>query len=749
MANYANIIVDISIEKLDYPFTYRIPEELKDIIRLGDMVQIPFGKANRLIKGFVIGFLDEVAMSPSIQMKEIAAVVADTSGTGQLIELAEYIRQEFGGTLNQALKTVLPMKKQTKAKERKQVRLLLSKQRQEALLQSYEKKHAVAKARLLQALSEEEELDYSIITGKLNVSSATIKAFEKEGYIEITSERVFRNPLPNEGGGQYRPILNEEQEKIVSGICNDYKNGVRRTYLIHGVTGSGKTEVYMELIEHVVKDHKQAILLIPEIALTYQTMMRFFHRFGNRISILHSKLSEGERYDQLERAKNGEIDIMIGPRSALFTPFSNLGLIIIDEEHENSYKSETIPRYHAREVAIYRAMQNQAMVVLGSATPSVESYYRAKNKEYELYTLCRRYNEKELPKASVIDLREELKQGNRSMFSSYLLEQISERLHKKEQIMLFLNRRGATSFISCRSCGTVLKCPHCDVSLTYHMDGKLKCHYCGYEEVNKKLCPTCGSKYIGGFRVGTQKVEESIKELYPHARVLRMDADTTKNKGGYETILAAFANQEADILVGTQMIVKGHDFPNVTLVGILAADMSLNVDDYHASERTFQLLTQAAGRAGRGKREGEVVIQTYNPEHFAIKTAQKQDYVAFYQEEIAYRKLLNYPPCGHLLMVLITSEKEADAEKLAGSLYEIASAHTESIRTNPLESAIILGPADAKIKKIQDVYRKVLYVKARKYSVLVSIKNRIEEYREQTGYQFGMVQFDFDPLNGL
>lgn len=747
MANYANIIVDISIEKLDRPFTYLIPEQFMDEIKLGSLVHIPFGKGNRLLKGFVIGFPEMGEIKAGITYKGIVEVLPNAGVTGQLIELAGYIRQEFGGTLNQALKTVLTAKKAVKAKEEKQVTLLVTPQRAGALLEVYERKHAVAKKRLLEALMEEDALDYSIITGKLNVSAATVKAFEKEGLVEITSKRVFRNPLPDVGGGKYHPVLNDEQQDVVSKIRSDYDEGIRKTYLLHGVTGSGKTEVYMELIEHVIQDGKQVIVLIPEIALTYQTMMRFFHRFGKRVSILHSKLSEGERYDQLERAKNGEVDIMIGPRSALFTPFSNLGLIIIDEEHESSYKSESIPRYHAREVAIYRGMQNHASIVLGSATPSVESYYAAKKGEYGYYQLTKRFNQKALPKAQIVDLREELKSGNRSMFSESLKNLIKDRLEKKEQIMLFLNRRGMAGFISCRSCGTVLKCPHCDVSLTHHADGLLKCHYCGYQRPMEKQCPSCQSKYIGGFKVGTQKVEESIKALFPEAKVLRMDADTTKNKDGHEKILAAFANQEADILVGTQMIVKGHDFPNVTLVGVLAADMSLNADDFRAAERTFQLLTQAAGRAGRGKQDGDVVIQTYNPEHFAIKTAKEQNYFSFYEEEIAYRKLLHYPPCGHLLMVLVTSEQENAAEKLAFLLAEIVKKYNEEKMGNTSEAAILLGPSDAKINKIQDVYRKVLYVKAMKYDVLVNIKNRMELYREKTAYQYGMVQFDFDPVN--
>ena len=369
----------------------------------------------------------------------------------------------------------------------------------------------------------------------------------------------------------------------------------------------------MELISRVIGQGRQAIVLIPEIALTYQTVMRFYNRFGDRVSIMNSRLSAGERFDQFERAKKGEIDVMIGPRSALFTPFSNLGLIIIDEEHEAAYKSEQVPRYHARETAIQRAKMAQASVVLGSATPSIESYYKAKNGEYVLLRLQKRVQQKPLAECYTVDLREELKEGNRSILSRKLQELMEERLEKKQQTMLFINRRGLAGFVSCRACGHVIKCPHCDVSLSQHTGGRMVCHYCGYEEPEPKVCPSCGSKYISGFKAGTQKIEEIVKKRFPKARTLRMDTDTTRNKDSYEEILSAFANQEADILVGTQMIVKGHDFPNVTLVGVLAADMSLYRNDFHGAERTFQLLTQAAGRAGRGKETGEVVIQTYTP----------------------------------------------------------------------------------------------------------------------------------------
>ena len=385
--------------------------------------------------------------------------------------------------------------------------------------------------------------------------------------------------------------------------------------------------------------------------------MRFYHHFGDRVSIVNSSLSYGERYDQFERAKRGELDVMIGPRSALFTPFSDLGLIVIDEEHENSYKSESMPKYHAVEVAKELADMCGASLVLGSATPSVDSYYKAQNGEYKLYTMQQRTSGSTLPIVHTVDLRQELKEGNRSIFSRKLQELIKERLNKKEQVMLFLNRRGYAGFISCRNCGYVMKCPHCDISLSEHKNGKLVCHYCGHEEIKPQVCPTCGSKYLLGFRAGTQQIEEQLYQLFPGISVLRMDGDTTKKKDSYEQILSSFNDGGADVLVGTQMIVKGHDFPNVTLMGIIAADLSLAANDYRAGERTFALLTQAAGRAGRGTEPGEVVIQTYQPDHYSVMHAANQDYKGFYEEEILYRTFSSYPPVCKMLMVMVTGTK--------------------------------------------------------------------------------------------
>ena len=541
---------------------------------------------------------------------------------------------------------------------------------------------------------------------------------------------------------------------MVDAIEGDIAAGLRNTYLIKGVTGSGKTEVYMELIAHCIQSGRQAIVLIPEIALTYQTVMRFFARFGNRVSIINSRLSNGERYDQFERAKNGDIDIMIGPRSALFTPFSNLGLIIIDEEHENSYKSESVPRYHAREVAIEYARMSDAIVVLGSATPSVDSFYKAKTGVYRLLELDKRVDDRPLPKCEVVDLRQELREGNRSILSTRLQELMEERLLNGQQTMLFLNRRGKSAFMSCRACGFVVKCPHCDVSLSEHSGGVMVCHYCGYRQPVPKVCPSCGSKYISGFKAGTQKIEAMVAKRFPQARILRMDYDTTRAKDAYEKILQAFSNHEADILIGTQMIVKGHDFSNVTLVGVLAADMSLHVNDFHAAERTFALLTQAAGRAGRGKLPGNVVIQTYDPDHYAIRTAKEQDYEAFYDKEIEYRRLMHYPPVWNMLLVHVTSPDESECASMSQQVYDIASqmiSHADENQSPDDRHQIqLIGPADATIAKVNDIYRKVIYMKTSDYAALISIKDGIEQaVKADTAMKHANISFDFNPMSGF
>ncbi len=739
---YADIIIDITHENVDRVFQYIVPPQLEGKLKEGMEVLVPFGAGNREKKGYIVGF-SEKCNYDSTKMK----VIHDISDTavqieGRLVALAGWIKENYGGTMIQALKTVLPVKQKSQEKINRTIKLLLTQEEAEQKLEEFLHKNMKARARVLAELMDNKVLPESIVIKKLNVARNVIKALEEQKILSVESERIYRNPVKAGERKSAEITYTKEQENAIRLFKDDYDKGIRKTYLIHGVTGSGKTEVYMEMIEKVIREGKQAVFLIPEIALTYQTVMRFYQRFGDRVSIMHSRLSDGEKYDQMMRAKNGEIDVMIGPRSALFTPFEKLGLIVIDEEHEATYKSEQIPRYHARETARRRAEMEGASVVLGSATPSVDSYYKALHGEYVLLELKCRATGQQLPEMYTVDLREELKSGNRSIISDRLRTLMSDRLKKREQIILFINRRGYAGFVSCRSCGYVAKCPHCDVALSAHKNGKLVCHYCGYEEPMHTSCPECGSRHIGGFRAGTQQIEELVKKEFPTAGVLRMDMDTTKAKDGHEKILSAFANEEADILIGTQMIVKGHDFPNVTLVGILAADLSLYADDYRAGERTFQLLTQAGGRAGRGEKKGEVVIQTYSPEHYCIQTASRQDYEAFYEAEINYRELMGYPPAEQLLAIYLTSEDEKLLERGAHFLKEYAE------RVNKRKEYRIIGPVSPYVEKINDVYRKLIYIKQERYGMLIDMKDFLEKYIEvNSGFQRIRIQFDFNPVN--
>ena len=743
---FANIIVNISHEKLDRPFQYIIPDNLITEISAGCQVDIPFGRSNRMITGYVI----EVTDIPEFDVKRLKYIAGIKKGSlkveSQLIALAWFIKEQYGSTMNKALKTVIPIKQSVKSLDKKYVKLKVSKAEALDLYEKYSNmKNTQSRARVIKELTETESLEYNLIIDKMQVSDAVIKNLEKSGIILIIHDAFYRNPVNDYGEVDYSIELNEFQREIADNINADINSGNNHTHLIFGVTGSGKTEVYMEVIANVIENGKEAIVLIPEIALTYQTIKRFYKRFGDKVSIINSKLSAGEKYDQFERAKNGEINIMIGPRSALFTPFRNLGLIVIDEEHEGAYKSDQIPKYHARETAIERAKIAGASVILGSATPSVNTFYKALSGEYVLHRLDKRANNRELPKVHVVDLREELENGNRDILSVKLRELITDRLSKKEQVILFINRRGYASFVSCRSCGKPIKCHHCDVSLTLHKKrgsvDTLNCHYCGYSIPMPKVCPLCSSKHIGRFGLGTEQVEERINEIFPKAKTLRMDMDTTRAKGEHENILSAFANGDADILVGTQMIVKGHDFPNVSLVGIIAADLSLFSSDYMASERTFELLTQAAGRAGRGDVEGEVVIQTYSPEEMCIRTAMNQDYEEFYKNEISYRKLMAYPPAFNMCAILISDKNEKLAEKVTNDI-------ANRMEKSNIDGLMIMGPSKAGISKINDVYRNVIYIKHRDGEVIIKVKNAAQRYLDMVDeYKDVSVQFDYNPMS--
>jgi len=745
---YADVIVDITQASMDRSYQYRIPPALADQVREGSAVRIPFGGGKREVEGYVVHIGTVPKIAPE-RIKPILEVPDDkVSIESKLIRLALWMKTTYGSSLNNALKTVLPVREKEKRAVQEHVVLLWTEEKTRLLADQYNRRHYSAKVRLLSALLEQPEhvLDRGYVTGTLKITAESLRSLEREGIIALRDSDTWRIPEElrdigdgNDGDGAQAETytLTPEQESARDGILAEWE-GQDRPCLLQGITGSGKTLVYMELIEHVLRQGKQVILLIPEIALSWQNVQRFRRRFGAAVTVLHSKMSRGERSDQFERLKRGEAQIVIGPRSALFTPFPDLGLIIIDEEQETSYRSETAPRYDARETALERARLEHAHVLFGSATPSVDAVYRCRNGKYALFLLQARYGNAQLPEVSVVDMREELKKGNRSILSIALRKAIGQRLERKEQTILFLNRRGYSGFISCRSCGAVIKCPHCDVSLTFHANGKLVCHYCGYEISQVSRCPSCGSPYIGGFRAGTEKVETELHRYFPDARVIRMDADTTRKKDGYAKILRAFSSGEADILVGTQMIVKGHDFPRVTLVGVLAADLSLFVSDYRAAERTYQLLVQAVGRAGRGDLAGEAFIQTYHPEHYSIQAAIRQDYDAFYEEEITAREMMHYPPACNLLAI---HGSAADEERLG-----IAMAHLKKyLIRNQSRETVIIGPAPENIRKIQDIYRQVLYVKDPDEKRIIRLRRLVERFIEiNSGFNRMMFQYDLN-----
>lgn len=754
-AQFAGIIIDIAHEKVDRAFTYRVPAELEESLRVGDAVRVPFGRGNTLRTGYVVDLYESFARVPDkgllvAQVKTIDGLEEkNLPASAVMIRLAAWMKKTYGATMIQALKTVLPVSVREQNKVKKLLRLNVSVSEAQGVYTECVRKNHKAKARLLKEMLQFPlgTFPYELMSEKLSVTAPTVKSLETAGVIRVERKKVFRNPTFGENVPAQVLNLSDAQRQIVTEVLADMDAKRHGVNLIHGITGSGKTEVYIELIKEVVKRGGQAIVLIPEIALTYQTLMRFYRHFKERVSVMNSTLSKGERFDQFMRAQTGEIDVIIGPRSALFTPFPNLKLIIIDEEHESTYKSENAPRYHAVDtaIALSELVPGKASVVLGSATPSIRSYDKALRGEYRLFTLKERLTGGELADVTIADLCKELSSGNRSIFSRALQEGMSDRLAKGEQTMLFINRRGRAGFVSCRGCGHVFKCPHCDVSLSAHGGNRLVCHYCGHEERATKICPECKKPFVSAFRAGTEQVETEVKKRFPAARTLRMDADTTRKKGSYEAILTAFGEGEADILIGTQMIVKGHDFPNVTLMGILAADMSLYAPDYMASERTFQLLTQAAGRAGRGKRKGDVVIQTYQPEHYSIVAAAAQDYPAFYEEEISYRRLLKYPPAAHLLAVQIQSSEEAAGTYTANRVR----AYMEQGDT---KEAVFIGPAAGAVARISDIYRFVVYVKHTDLEILIRMKDRLEAYLlSEAGeglLRNAQVQFDMDPVRG-
>lgn len=611
-------------------------------------------------------------------------------------------------------------------------------------------KRAYKQVEILKYISEVKRIELKDIIQKTNTSRAVINSLEKKNLIRILDEKEYRTPLDINQIERDKPNkLNNEQRIAYDNIMRMIKNRKFEKYLLHGVTGSGKTEVYMQLVNHVIRNDQQAIILVPEISLTPQIVEKFLKRFGENVAVLHSKLSLGERYDQWKKIKNNEISIVIGARSAVFAPCDNLGLIIIDEEHESSYKSEMNPKYHTIDVAEYLCRENNAVLVLGSATPSIESYYKAQKGDYKLLELKNRFNKNPLPKVEVIDMRVELEEGNKSIFSRKLYNSMKNNLLDDKQVILFLNRRGHSTFVSCRSCGYVLKCLNCDISLTYHHKKSIaKCHYCGYKIPVPRICPECKSKYIKFFGSGTEKVEAYVNKLFPSYRTKRLDIDTTSKKGSLEKIIDAFGKREIDILIGTQMVTKGLDFPYVTLVGVLSADITLNLPDYRANERTFQLLTQVAGRAGRHDFKGNVIVQTYSPNNYAITSSKRHDYEEFFNKEICLRKEFCYPPFYNIVNIIVLGKNERAVIKSANRLFQKIESETQKHKN--LNSTQLLGPNPAILGRIKDNYRWQILLKYQSvdHEIIRSIINYICNINKSRYIESNVsLIFDMKPYN--
>ncbi len=696
--------------------------QLHGIISVGDRVLVPFGNKKSLEEGFVI----ELKEKSNYKVKDIISIQEGIKLTKENIELAKLMARRYFCNISDCIKLMLPpgtstklMENRVKEKSANFVYLIkdiedIQEDIDNNVIKSEKQK------RVLNFLMQNDDIqtvDLEILT---DTTSVILKTLEKKGYIEIISKQVVRNPFINKKIHKSdNLILNEEQQLAFDNINKSINENYFKEFLIYGVTGSGKTEIYLQLIEQVLKKNKSAIVLVPEISLTPQMVDRFISRFGEKeIAILHSKLSIGERYDQWNKIKKNECRIIIGARSAIFAPVNELGLIIIDEEHDSSYKSETNPRYNAKELAKYIAKKNNIPLVLGSATPDMVTYFQTQNKNIELLQLTKRANKSTLPKVEIVDLKQELANGNRSILSVKLYNAIEENLKNRKQTILFLNRRGYSTFVMCRDCGYTIKCKNCNITMTYHSKGnKLKCHYCGYEQKNVTVCPECKSNNIKYFGTGTQKLEQEINKLFPQASTIRMDVDTVTKKNSHEQILQDFKNKNIDILIGTQMVVKGHHFPNVTLVGVIAADSSIFSDDYRANERTFQILTQVAGRAGREKDSGKVIIQTYNPDNFAIECSQKQNYDIFYNTEIELRKQLKYPPFCDIISIVLTGEDEEKIKTTSNKLYKrIAS----FIKNNNL-NILIYKPLPCPIDKIKNKYRWRIILKCKLNNKVINL----------------------------
>lgn len=799
---YAEVIVDVAAYPIDRPFDYVVPEKFQDLIESGSRVKVPFG--NRQVLGFVTALKSDTDVPAEKQKPIGELLDIEPILTQEMLEMTKWLKRhtlcyeidalqvmlpsalrakyekivrivDHHAELPQSVQALFQQKDQVELKvdEPKELLALIKKLVKEdilALETSVKQKTAVKKVRMIHIESDMERLNliYDSISNqakkqkdvvkwmmdhagerivsadllkRLSTTNAVLQAVLEKGAASMQMEEIYRDPYADRTIDVTTKLaLTNEQHLALSEIIHSYDEQDARTFLLHGITGSGKTEVYLQAIERSLMDDKEAIVLVPEISLTPQMTNRFKERFGSLVAVLHSGLSTGEKYDEWRKIKRGEVKVVVGARSAIFAPFQNVGIIILDEEHEGTYKQDDSPRYHARDVAIWRSEYHNCPVILGSATPSLESFARAKKGNYALLTLANRPKEQALPEVSVVDMREQLKNGNRSMFSLELAEAINVRLDKQEQMVLFLNRRGHSSFVLCRDCGTVVECPNCDISMTYHRhQEKIKCHYCGEESQVPTTCPECSSEHIRFFGTGTQKVEEEIARLFPTARVLRMDVDTTRKKGSHEHILNLFGEGKADILLGTQMIAKGLDFPNITLVGVLSADTTLHLADFRAAEKTFQLLTQVSGRAGRHDKAGEVIVQTYTPEHYAIQFAQQHDFVPFYNQEMMNRKQFLYPPFTYVVLIQITHE---DVLMTA----EYAHKTANWLRDNLSPQSEIIGPTASSISRLQNRYRYQCLIKYKKEPTLPEVLQQLTRiYRTDWIKKGILMSIDLNP----
>ena len=789
----AQIIVDLPLFQTDKPFSYLVPDRFQSLVQVGQRVHVPFGKGNRLIQGIVVGLEED---SVTDELKAISELL-DFSPvlTTEQLWLADQMRKTVFSYKISILKAMLPnllnssydkllkkgeglsvdLAKQIFGQAEQVYYSNLSDQQQALAISQIQKKTILSQyvatdrkqiktekwyrvcqpalekmefsARSKKRLELKEELlgqvgEFPLSNLRENYSAEILRFFQENGLIEVWEKEVSRLQVFFNGVEASQPLaLNPEQEiaqrEILSQIGQE-----AQTYLLQGVTGSGKTEVYLQVIEGVLQKGKTAIMLVPEISLTPQVTRRFVSRFGQQVAILHSGLSDGEKYDEWRKIESGQARVVVGARSAIFAPLKNIGVIIIDEEHEATYKQESNPRYHARDVAKLRAQYHKAALVLGSATPSLETRARASRGLYGLLRLTQRANpQAHLPQVEVVDFRDYLGQQENGNYTPVLLEKIRQTLDRKEQVVLLLNRRGYSSFVMCRDCGSVDECPNCDISLTLHMDTRsMQCHYCGFQKAIPRVCPSCSSPSIRYYGTGTQKAFQELQDLFPDARILRMDVDTTRRKGSHEALLQAFGQGEADILLGTQMIAKGLDFPNVTLVGVLNADTALNLPDFRSSERTFQLLTQVAGRAGRAEKPGQVLIQTYNPNHYAIRFAQEQDYEGFYEYEMGIRRSMAYPPYTFTVGLTLSHALEDLTVKKA---YEIVG----FLRENLSDKIQILGPTPKPIARTHNLFHYQILLKYRREDRLEAVLNAILDWSQARENKDLRLSIDHEPQN--